>query len=170
MPIEDDILKALLEEAEGDSETETSSTESENLAKVRDWGKGWEKKAKELAKEVAPLREFKANAESEQRVGTAKSVFKELELPDEQVDLFLKVHEGDVTPEAIKKFVVDFRLKDLGEGAIREEKDFEPGAGGDAPSSKTYTREEFDALLYTDPARAERLFREGKVDMKRKAP
>lgn len=130
---------------------------------------------KTVTEELARLKEFEQTTIQTARQTTAREVFKGLDLPAENADLFLKVHEGEVTPDAIKQFVVDYKLPAKLEGVedapttAQMSEGFTPGGSSDAaaPGASTITREEFDKMLYTDPSKAEKLWKEGRVSLTR---
>lgn len=172
MPDIEEILAALADENDdGQSEEQAvPPTQTSQMKDLRDWGKQWEKKAKELARLNRELEEFRSKALEKERLVTVSAVFKELELPEKQADLFLKAHEGEVTADAIRQFVTDYGLKDLSveTGGTTEQKSegFEPGGGGQSsvPGPKVYSRAEWLALAKTSPDKARQLYESGRVD------
>lgn len=145
MPSIEEILADLEDddspkEPESSGEEQQTPSDNSTIRSIRQALKDAEKRAKAAEAKVL---EF----ETEKRTNTVKGVFKELELPERQAELFLKTHDGEVTSDAIRQFVTDFGLKDLsGEtGGTTEEKSqgFEPGGtGGSAPEPKFYSLDE----------------------------
>lgn len=176
----EEILAAVQNETEETEEPESQEAGDDNsvIRGLRAKLKEKNSALKTLGIEVAELREFKTEAVTSVRKNTAKEVFKGLELPEETADLFLKVHEGEVTPDAIRQFVVDYKLPAKLEGAenapttAQLSEGFTPGGSSDAaaPGASTVSREEFDKLLYTDPSKAEKLWKEGRVSPTRSGP
>src|SRR6266496_1882573 len=116
----DEILAAInAPDDEADNETEVTDGADDNstIKTLRSKLKEKQSALKALGVEVTELRDFKTTTVETGRTNTAKEVFKGLELPEETAALFLKVHEGDVTPEAIKQFVVDYKLPAKFEGS-----------------------------------------------------
>jgi hypothetical protein len=163
----DEIL-ASLEDSSGDASDggdagtggdtpEPTPTETATIKAVREWGKSWEKKAKEALKQVADLEAYKTSVVEAERKATVSTVFKELELPEAQAELFLKVNEGEVTADAIKQFVTDYGLKggeDLSGGTTESKSGgFDAGGPNDARplGSKMYTADEALQLAQSDP-------------------
>lgn len=174
MPSLDELLAGLEDapESADDGEDETPpANESPTIKQIRDAQKSWEKKARELGKELKATNEKLQAYETEKRETTVKSVFAELDLPEKQANLFLKTHEGEITPDAIRQFVTDYGLKDLSEetGGTTEDKSqgFQPGGtgGAAAPTGSKIPRAEWLQLVQSDPLRAQKLHSEGRVDM-----
>lgn len=162
-------ILAALDDSDDDKPDEPTSEDTppkDNSAikQIRAAVKEWEKRAKAAE---AKVQEY----ETKEREATVKGVFKELELPEKQAALFLKTHEGDVTADAIKQFVVDYGLKDevaTETGGTTEEKSqgFQPGGtGGGIPEPKVYSLDEAKQLVGTDPGRLESLIAAGRVQL-----
>lgn len=180
MPTAEEILASLDVDDEGEQEEspeEQGRNENSAIRSARKAAKDWESKAKTLAQEVKDLQAFKAQVESSTKAASAKDVLAELGLNDKQAskqaELFLKVHDGDVTPEAVKQFAVDYGLVDEGDGSdetppVVASRSFEPGgtggtAGADPP--ELMTRDNWEALYFRDKDAAMKVAREGKVDL-----
>lgn len=169
----DEILAALAAGEEAPDEETPAGDGSENSAikQIRESQKMWEKKAKELAKENKTLLDFKVQTEEKARRDTVSAVFTELELPEKQAELFLKTHDGEVTSDAIRQFVVDFGLKDLSEQGDKttEEKSqgFTPGGtgGGNPPPAEVFDLNKAMELASSDPAKLEKMFSEGRLKL-----
>ena len=174
MPTIEEILRELeasdVESGEAvEDKHDAGDNENATIRAIRESQKEWEKRAKELAKEVRTLRTQAETAAEESRKATALGVFKELELPEKQAELYLKTVEGDVTADSIRQFVTDFGLKDLSAdtGGTTEDKSqgFEPGGtGGAPPKADLISTVELAQIMATDPARASQLVAEGKVE------
>jgi len=170
----EEILRALEadDEPANGEETETpDAPENTTLKAVRDWGKGWEKKAKSFEKKVEDLEKFRTEVVERERKTVVTGVFKELGLPEKQADLFLKTNDGEVTADAVKQFVTDFGLvpggEEEGQEKVEEKRGFEPGGvspQGGTPKPVLVTTAELMELLKTDPAQASKLVEEGKVE------
>src|SRR5438874_2524726 len=116
MPTLDELLDE--ESEETTEETAVSETENATIKAIRESQKKWEKAAKDATK---LLRESEAKVtafESAARESTAKAVFKEIGLSEKQAGLFLRVSEGEVTPESVRQFVQDYELADLSEEGV----------------------------------------------------
>lgn len=172
MPTVEEILRDLEadDESTGDGADETpDAPDTATIKAVRDWGKGWEKKAKAQEKELEKLRTFQTEVTERERTATVAGVFKELGLPERQAELFLKTNEGEVTADVVRQFVTDFGLVPSGEGKgeePEEKKGFEPGGispQGTSPKPTLVTPQELLKILKEDPARADQLVAEGKV-------
>lgn len=168
----DEILAAL-NKADDESEEEPEVVEDKSGDKagnkvIREMRAAMKKQADELKE----LREFKTTTVETTRTNTAKEVFKKLELPEEQAALFLKNHEGDVTADAIKQFVVDYKLPAKSEeiegtrSSESKSEGFEAGGSNDATAQgrQKITRKALDELMYTDPVQAGKLVDAGLVD------
>lgn len=174
MPSVEEILADLEaseeKEAEGEEKEEAPGSENATIKQIRDAQKTWEKKARDLGKALKASEARVAEFEDTQRRTTAEGVFKEIGLSEKQAALYLKNHEGDVTSESIRQFVTDYDLADLSKetGGTTEEKSggFQPGGTGNTESSTAalMPRKEWLQLVGTDPARAEKLLRDGRVD------
>lgn len=175
MPSIEEILADLeaseTEEPAGqEDETPAGTSESSAIKAIRDSQKSWEKKARELGKELKAAHAQITEFTTTKRTETAYGVFDQLELPKAQADLFLKNHEGDVTADAIRQFVTDYGLKDLSAetGGTTEEKSegFQPGGTGSGTAEpKVYSLDEAKTLAGSDPARLESLISSGRVSL-----
>lgn len=173
----EEILAALqraddLEEAGAKDKPEADpadAPESNTMKAVREYGDSWKKRARDAEKRLAELEAAVAERTEKERRTTVETVFKGLELPDKQVDLFLKVHEGEVTDESIKQFVQDYGLKDLsGEGVTpssEKEAGFQPGGGTGSVGLKTYEGEEAVKLAFQDPEAFEAARKQGRIHL-----
>lgn len=182
MPTAEEILASLTASAdeEEQEEQEESPGAGDNAAikAVRKSQREWERKAKALAKEVEELSAFKAQVETGAKVTSAEGVLKELGLSEKaaakQSELFLKVHEGEVTPESVKQFALDYGLVDEEADGNTEQvvapprKGFEPGGAGGTPVSgakELMDRDTWESLYFRDKDAAMRVVNEGKLDL-----
>lgn len=138
-----------------------------------------------LEKKLATEQKAREKAEADVRLFSAKEVFRSAKLPEVQAELFVKTHEGDITPESVKEFATKFgvaptepvqkeatsegtttpatgtKLADMsraGTGA---------GEGGAATAGdRPMSRQDWNALNQRDPAAALAVLRQGGVALR----
>ena len=174
MPTIEELLAQFEVSDDDDPDEDTTlPADSAPMKQLREWGKGLEKKLREVSKENRELAEFKAQKVTAQRQSEAEGFASSLELPTGVAKLYLERSEGnDISEDGMRQFAADYDLAPgllKGVGGKTEEKSqgFEPGAGGAAaaPGPKVYSREEWLSIVAKDPDLGRKLFESGKVDM-----
>lgn len=134
---------------------------------------------KEMRKQLRELAKAKKDSDAEletlrgeKRQSEVGAVFEKFQLPKTAVPVFLKVHEGEVTEDAVKEFAGNLGLttpaEDADAGTQSQEPattGFQPIVGaGTAPTNESgVSAEEADQLLRTDPDRYFRLKAAGRI-------
>lgn len=132
---------------------------------------------KEMRKQLRELAKAKKDSDAEletlrteKRTNEVGSVFEKFKLPKTAVPVFLKVHEGEVTEDAVREFAGSLGLtapsEDQDTGTPEPEpQGFQPIVGaGNAPANESgVSAEEADRLLRTDPDRYFRLKQAGRI-------
>ena len=160
------------DEDSGDGEESGASEANASFKDLRKAYNRAEKERKALEAEAIDLRTFKATTVEKERAVQLEVILKESGLSPKHATLFTKLNpEAEITPETVLGFAKEYDLvKSDGEGVEVPEKPasgFNPvstGVGGDL---KTYTREELDVLVYTNPDLANKLIQEGRVELTR---
>ncbi len=152
--------------------------ENTSFQELRAHARQLEKAQKAAAKELEELRSFKVQAEAADKLNKARS----LGLTETQAKTFIKVTEGEVTPEAVQGFRAELGLAapetegtSVGEdnpGAyptptlnVPSMAGFSPlSAGGTSPVRNILTYEQYQVLLVKDPAAAMKAVAEKRVD------
>lgn len=179
----DEILRALQNGGDtgegGEGKVEANESDENSVIRgLRDQIKEKNAQLKTLGEEVGTLREFKTTVESERKTATVTDVFKGLGMDEDkakaQSTLFLKVHEGDVTPEAVKQFLVDYKLVESIEGVQTSEQNaqgFTPAnTGGSSSGSQIMSAEDANALKKSNPASYLQAVRDGRVPLLTELP
>lgn len=128
---------------------------------------------RKAAKRLEELSEFQNEVESSRRQDAAKAAFAAKGLSEKHAGLFLKVHEGEVSDEAISTFVTQY---DLAPGSKEDNAEESPATPPQfvAPTSSPMAkpagestgfidRSELEALMRDNPAEAQRLYAAGRV-------
>lgn len=169
MPSIDDILDALGEDPEEEPTETSAAPKQENKAfkELRDHAKRLERENNRLNKEVGDLREFKTSVTKAQRAKQVEGAFKELGLNEKQAELFLRVSDADeISVDGVREFAQQYGL------IVGEEETTTTSGGGFPPSNlsgsadpgkRTVTRDEFEKMVSTNPAKARELLAEGRV-------
>lgn len=166
-------LLASLENEETDEGETTDGGENNAIKQVRDHAKKLEKQLKSAAKELGELREFKQTVVADQTKATVQKAFTDAGLNEKHASLFLKVHDGEVTADAVKNFVTEYGLVP-GEATDETEEPAEKSTfaptqaasdGAAQQGTGTISRPDWLKIVGTDPAKAQKLQAAGKVDM-----
>jgi hypothetical protein len=125
------------------------------MKQIRDRNKSLAKALKAEKQRADEAEAFRLQVETERNTALARNVFKSANLPEKQAELFLKIHQGEVTEEAAQQFIVDNELGVIDAVAPTTPKDsFEPGGGSGTPvppGQGFLSDEEALALRQTDP-------------------
>lgn len=164
-------LEGSEDEPEDDGEGEDKSGDNPTIRQIRESQKHWQKQARDLGKALKDANATIAEFESKTRVTTAEGVFEQLGLTKKQAALYLATKPEEVSADTIKAFVKEYELAEITEGGQEdsetESTGFEPGGLGGAgvASSTKVPRTEWLKLAETDPAKAEKMFLDGRVDL-----
>ena len=160
----DELLAALQAEEEaaeaaasGDTgEGSNPAAESNVMKQIRDRNKALTKALKEEKARADAAEAYRVEVETAKNTALARNVFKGANLPEKQADLFLKIHQGEVTEEAAKQFIVDNELGVIEDVAPTQPKDsFEPGGPGvPVPAGRGFLSDEEAATLRSTDAKA----------------
>lgn len=145
----DDILDDAKFDGDAESTTDdvkpASESKNSSFKDLRDHARKLERSNKQFEKELEELRAFRAEVETERRYGALT----EAGLNKRQGEAFLKLYD-EVTPENISAFRAEVLGAEVDDTPAVT---FVPSAvGGEAPR-KTYSRQEFEAIMRSDPAK-----------------
>lgn len=145
-------LDDILDGAKFDGDDERPSTDEAKPAKenltfkqLRDHARSLERETKKYEKELEELRAFRDKVTTEKRAAQLTAAG----LSPRQSEAFSKLYD-----EASEDNIKAFKAEVLGVGEVDDnDAPFTPApTGGEAPR-KTYTREEFESIMRTDPTR-----------------
>jgi hypothetical protein len=171
-----------LDADEDENSTPEGADGNQNFKQLRSYARKQEQLAKQLQAENLAL-----------KTRVTESAFKEAGLSEKHASLFAKVHEGDVTPEAVIQFATEYELPrreapaviaedgaatpapatddgailDLSTGEVTKPPGFAPAqASGAAPAGKIITdAQEAQSLYVTNPAEYIRLHEQGRIQL-----
>lgn len=157
----DSLLEDNSGEESGGSTPPKDGSDSSVIKEMRKQLREAQKNQKDLTAELETLR-------TEKRTNEVGSVFEKFQLPKTAVPVFLKVHEGEVTEDAVREFAGSLGLTAPSEDQAPTEPEpqgFQPIVGaGTAPTNESgVSQEEADRLLRTDPDRYFRLKQAGRI-------
>jgi len=161
----DDIEKLLagLDSEDSDDVDETPEAEvsqarpDRGFTQLRKAYKALERDTNKLRKENEELSAFRATVEQERKVATATGAG----LTEQQAAAYLRLYP-DVTPEGLKEFKRDI-LGVQDETTEADVPDFAPTVVSSEPASKVYSKEDFERLMRTNPAKGWDILNSGKV-------
>lgn len=152
----------------GDEESETDAQEPEkesNFKQLRSHANKLEKTLKQRDTELEELRAFKVEADKAQRTASVQKVFSDLNLPPAATK-FWSLENPDSEPDAttVGRWAVE---NGFAQGEPVQDTGFTPTSTpeGIAPGAKRYSRQEWLEMTASDPAEAQRVFKEGRVDL-----
>lgn len=139
---------------------------SDNLTRVRNWGKTQARLAKQAEKRAADIEaRFQAQSKELTRLQATSAG-----LTEDQINTLFEI-EPNADWDKIQKMASVFRPPASTEGTApapeevaAETAGFTPAAGGAAVPGKKMSMDEFHALQRTDPLAARQAFKDGKVD------
>lgn len=161
----DDLLGEDPDASSGGNTPPPAGGDSSVIKEMRKQLREAQKAQKDLNAELESLR-------TEKRTTATESVFETFKLPKTAVPVFLKIHEGDVTEEAVKEFAGSLGLLAPSEDADVGTQSQEPvrtgfnpavGAGTEPTNEAGVSAEEADRLLRSDPDRYFRLKAAGRI-------
>jgi hypothetical protein len=144
--VSDQLEYEEVEEGQGES------PESSTIKQLREAADAANKRAKAAEKEARELREFKESQESLLRETTVKEKFREAGLPENAATLYLK---DDTAPEDVTEWASQYGFT----AGAAQSQTIAPPPGftptvGTPPGPQAMSRDEFDALVKTDPQAA----------------
>lgn len=158
------------DEEEADS-TDSSQDDNKNFVALRRDRNRLDKLVKAQTPELVELRTFKASVEAERRTAQVSGIFQGAGLNPNHAKLFNALNpEGEVTVEAVADFAKEYGLV-TDEAAFGLEEapaktaGFKPFVGEDSPGNMKVSRVDWLARLKTNPEEAQRLFKQGRVDL-----
>jgi hypothetical protein len=166
-------------------EQEDDDLDSSNpLRGARDFGKRMEKKVRDLEKQLDAANARIAGYERKEKQAGQISELAKSGLNEKHAKLFLAINPEveDITPDAVKAFMDEYGLAVASENGQEQEETTTattesdigftpaavPGTTSPRPSQKVYTRDEFLKLQERDPAQANIVLYEGRVQMETK--
>lgn len=161
-----------LEDEDDSNEDQSGSPkagESKNFADLRKYARKMERERNAFEKELTELRDFKSSIEGERKEATIKSAFEEVGLNPKHAALFSRVHEGEVTVDAVKAFASEYELPTT-EGAaveppVKEEPGFRPVVTGTPTGAAKLSAEDIKKMLSSGEIEAvNKAYAEGRVE------
>lgn len=161
----DDLFTDGDEQSGGSTPPTPKDGDSSVIKEMRKQLREAQKAQKDLNAELETLR-------TEKRTTSTEAVFEKFKMPKTAVPVFLKVHEGDVTEDAVREFAGSLGLtapsEDTDAGTQSQEpapQGYQPvvGIGTEPTNEAGVSPEEADRLLRTDPDRYFRLKQAGRI-------
>lgn len=162
-----------IDDGEDEEEQEAPGTDDDNknFVALRKDRNRLEKQLKAVTPELEELRSFKVQVEAEQRQAMIGSVLQQVGLAPSLAKLYGAVNtEGEVTPQSVAEFAKEYGL--VSDETVLDVPEveasvpgFKPFVGDDAPGNRKVSRVDWLAKLRTNPEEAQRLFKQGRVDL-----
>lgn len=170
---------------------EPTDSENKNFVQLRQHARDLEKRLKSVEPELEELRGFRTQTLAQKRTDAAENAFKELSLNPASARLFTALNpEGDVTVEAVAAFAKENGLMPVdaatpapvadGPAPVVDSPDvttpstdgqrtrgFQPQVGGATVpvDAEKVSRAEWLRMVQDNPAKAQSLFEQNRVDM-----
>lgn len=159
------------DEDESQESTDAAKDDNKSFVALRRDRNRLEKLVKAQEPELEELRSFKAQVNAEKRVTEVAKVFAEIGLNPAQAKLYTSLNpEGEVEPKGVAEWALEFGLATAENVQVPDENPaptpgFRPFVGEDAPGNQKVSRVDWLAKLKTNPEEAQRLFKQGRVDL-----
>ncbi len=162
-----------LDLGDDDDDEPTSVTppagENKSFQDLRKAVRAAKKALKEKDTQLAELSEFRKGVEAEKRTAALQTVFTEAQLDPDYAKLFEKVNpEAEVTVDTVKAFASEYKLPTIEGGSVEAPVEtpagFTPVVTNQGGGLKTYSREEIEALAYTNADLANKAIAENRVN------
>jgi len=156
-----------------DEDDQEPADKNKSFADLRKAYNRSERDRKEFEKELVELREFRTTVVKEKREKAIESAFTEAQLNPVHSKLFTalnpEVEVEQITTDAVAKFAVEYGLATIsGEEAETPEpvqQGYAPVVVGNSAPLKRFSRTEWEQMAASDPAAAEKAFKDGRVDL-----
>ena len=153
----------------GDDDVETEKTPDSNPVRdLRKHANKLEKDLKAAQAKLEPLEAFKAEYDAKVKAETVGNIFTKLGLNPAQAKLYeLAMPESEPSEETVGKWAVEYGLAASDESVVPDTSGFTPTTTpeGVPPGTKRLSRDEWLNLSVSDPAAAQRVFQQGRVDL-----